>query len=146
MLPGAPLDDAPVRCGGRESWLLSHCGEGFVLLVFAGQGWAEQGRAPLDALLRLGLPTAAAALLRVVLVQPAGAVPEPGLTCLEDVLGFARQRCGAADGTALLLRPDQHVAARWPSLNALAVAQALARACGQPSVTAHPLASGSPAP
>jgi 3-(3-hydroxy-phenyl)propionate hydroxylase len=41
--------------------------------------------------------------------------------------GLAADRYGAADGTAYLIRPDQHVAARFRAAGAGAVAEALAR-------------------
>jgi len=35
MVPGAPMDDAPVRLGGQDAWLLDQLGNRFVLMVFA---------------------------------------------------------------------------------------------------------------
>jgi len=49
---------------------------------------------------------------------------------LRDLKGLAAQRCDAQPGTALLLRPDQHICARWRSLQAEALQQALRRATG----------------
>jgi 3-(3-hydroxy-phenyl)propionate hydroxylase len=34
MLPGAPMDDAPVLAGDAASWLLNHVGGGFRLMLF----------------------------------------------------------------------------------------------------------------
>ena len=34
MVPGAPLDDAPVRIAGQDAWLLDQLGNRFVLLAF----------------------------------------------------------------------------------------------------------------
>ena len=45
----------------------------------------------------------------------------------------AAQRYGAQDGTTYLLRPDQHVAARWHHPSANAVRNAYARATAQPA-------------
>ena len=53
-----------------------------------------------------------------------------GIRHLEDPCGIAAQRYDAQLGTVYLLRPDQHVVARWRSLNANAVQAALARATG----------------
>jgi 3-(3-hydroxy-phenyl)propionate hydroxylase len=52
----------------------------------------------------------------------------PGLTRVADVRGVAARRFDARPGTAYLLRPDQHVAARWRRFDADAVRTALARA------------------
>ena len=41
-------------------------------------------------------------------------------------------RCDARPGTVYLLRPDQHVCARWRSLDPQAVAGSMARALGRP--------------
>jgi 3-(3-hydroxy-phenyl)propionate hydroxylase len=111
MVPGAPVDDAPVH--GRAPWLLPHLGQGFVLLMF-------------------GLPDAAQAEalkalpLRTLLVDGEA----PGFDTLRDVEGRVAARFDARPGTCALIRPDQHVAARWRRFDAAAVRAALARATG----------------
>jgi 3-(3-hydroxy-phenyl)propionate hydroxylase len=112
MAPGAPLDDAPVRLDGHEGrggWLLRQI-DSFTLLVFGPGGLTPQDLAALPVPVRL---------LRV---QPAG---QAGAGELEDVQGMIAKRLDAQPGTAYLLRPDQHVAARWRRVDAAAVRQAL---------------------
>ncbi len=122
--PGAAAADAPVDTpedGG--GWLLRHLGEpGFTLVVFgaprpmadmgvAGTGVADVGVADRG--------------VRVVFVCPdavAGAV--------HDRAGLAAARYDARPDTTVLLRPDQHVAARWRTLDPDAVRAALRRALG----------------
>jgi len=124
MRPGAPLADAPVRAGERDDWLLAHTGGGFVALCFAGgtPGPAET----LRALARDALP------VRTLLLVPAGATgPAPdGVTVLEDAEGLAARRYDARPGTVYLVRPDQHVCARWRAANPARVRAAVARATG----------------
>jgi 3-(3-hydroxy-phenyl)propionate hydroxylase len=120
MAPGAPLDDAPLRGPHGDGWLLDAIAEfgapcRFVLLHFgrpapATLATAEQMKLPLLALLD-------------------GA--EPSLDAWRDAQGLAARRCDAQPGTCYLIRPDQHVAARWRAFDAHAVAAALARATGQ---------------
>ena len=50
---------------------------------------------------------------------------------LVDCEGLAAQRCDACAGTCYLIRPDQHVVARWRAFDPSAVQAALARALGQ---------------
>ncbi|MFM7703756.1 MAG: FAD-dependent monooxygenase, partial [Rubrivivax sp.] len=129
VAPGSPLPDAPVRREGRDGWLLRHTGGDFVLMMFesvpAGLGAAQ--RVLIEALGALTPP------VRTLLVcerdGPPGALPA-GTTLLLDVRRRVAQRLDASPGSAVLLRPDQHLAARWrvPTLNA--VQAALARACG----------------
>ena len=45
---------------------------------------------------------------------------------------LAERYLGDAPQGVYLIRPDQHVAARWPSFDPAAVAAALSRATGQP--------------
>ena len=54
----------------------------------------------------------------------------PGINVIVDTQGLVAKRYDARSGTTYLLRPDQHVVARWRSLNANAVQAALARATG----------------
>jgi 3-(3-hydroxy-phenyl)propionate hydroxylase len=124
MHPGAPLLDAPVRHQGRDDWLLAHTGNRFVLILFADT--AED----LDAAARESLHALAAAAIPVhtlIVAQREGDAPT-GTSLVLDHKGLAAKRLDARPGTAYLLRPDQHVAARWRRLESSAVHAALARA------------------
>jgi len=123
MLPGAPLDDAPVRAGGERGWLLPRTGEGFVLMLFGTPDSAQ--RSAFEALAKGPIP------VRPLVVMPAGEPGPAGLSWVEDTEGLVARRFDARPGTAYLIRPDQHVAARWRRLDADAVRAALARATGQ---------------
>jgi len=117
MVPGAPMDDAPVVVGGRSTWLLRRVAgpaqQGFVLMVF--------GDTP------VALP-ATPVPLRVLRVTEPG--PAAGADDVVDVEGLVARRYDARPGTVYLLRPDQHVAARWRAFDAVRVQAALARALG----------------
>ncbi|MFZ5549642.1 MAG: FAD-dependent oxidoreductase [Pseudomonadota bacterium] len=113
-VPGAPMDDAPLSIDGRATWLLREavaCGNGFLLLVF--------GDGPIT------LPDSAVPLhlLRIADRSAAGT--------LVDAEGLAACRYDARPGTCYLIRPDQHVAARWRRFDAAAVRAALHRALGR---------------
>jgi 3-(3-hydroxy-phenyl)propionate hydroxylase len=63
--------------------------------------------------------------LRVIAVGATGAVAGADIT-LPDSNGHFRQRYGVqASGAAYLLRPDQHVCARWLTLDATRLQAAL---------------------
>lgn len=104
MRPGTVCDDAPVRREGKDGWFLNIIGDGFTVLVF--------GDAPVREV-RSGAVTA-----RVISVG----------VDIEDAQGLLVQRYDGAPGTTYLIRPDQHVAARWRSFDAQAIAAAIARA------------------
>ncbi|PZW48426.1 3-(3-hydroxy-phenyl)propionate hydroxylase [Humitalea rosea] len=104
--PGTPAPDAPVAQEGVPGWLLRHLGAGFCLLVFAAPR-------PLD------LPPR---------VTPLFITPEPMRGALHDHSGLAAARFGAP---AVLLRPDQHVVARFLTLDAAGIAAAHDRAMGR---------------
>lgn len=129
-VPGAPLDDAPVRVQGQDAWLLDQLGNRFVLLAFADS--EEQ----LDPVVRAQAAALAGDALpvEVVLVTAhAGAAPDKtaGLAVLHDRDGLMAQRMDARPGSCYLVRPDQHVAARWRRFDVTAVRAALARATAQ---------------
>ncbi|MEQ8965869.1 MAG: FAD-dependent oxidoreductase [Azospirillaceae bacterium] len=121
MAPGAPCLDAPVTTAdGEASWLLHHLGDdGFTLMVFAGAD---------------GPPAHAAATTtdRHPLIRPLWILEAPGdahgQPAVVDADGLVAARYGGAPGVTYLIRPDQHVAARWPAPEAEAVTAALARA------------------
>jgi 3-(3-hydroxy-phenyl)propionate hydroxylase len=113
MVPGAAAADAPVtRADGSTGWLLRElCARrGFTALVFGATGDPAVAQS-LRAIDTSGLP------LAIVRILP------------DDALATARY--GARAGTVYLLRPDQHVCARWraPSAAQLRAAhdRALAR-------------------
>ncbi|OYU99044.1 MAG: FAD-dependent oxidoreductase, partial [Burkholderiales bacterium PBB5] len=124
MHPGAPAADAPVLRDGAPGWLLRHAGNVFQLLLFVDSPES------LSATTRTTLATLADANIPVhtlLISATAGAAPA-GTTVLVDAQGLVARRFDARPGTAYLLRPDQHVAARWRSLDAAAVRAAVARA------------------
>ena len=125
LVPGAPMDDAPLRVDGQDSWLLPQLGDGFVLLVCASS--PATAVAELPGVLDAAPALAAQALplqVKLVCAQP-GAASVP---VLHDVQGLAHQRLDLLPGTCYLVRPDQHVAARWRRFDPAAVQAALRRA------------------
>ena len=69
------------------------------------------------------------------MVAKTGAAPH-GLLTLLDTQGSIAQRYDLQPGTCYLLRPDQHVAARWRSFDAARVRAAVARATGNAAASA----------
>ncbi|ROZ79778.1 FAD-dependent oxidoreductase [Ramlibacter sp. WS9] len=105
MVPGAPASDAPL---GDGSWLLRQLpGQHFSAILF-------------------GAGTKAAGLVHA---GAQGIAPIQVLSLPAD--GAAAERYDAKPGTVYLLRPDQHVCARWRSPNAQDIAAALKRALAQ---------------
>jgi 3-(3-hydroxy-phenyl)propionate hydroxylase len=124
MVPGAPSTDAPLlRADGSASWLLRELGTGsFTALVFDGEGAASAVHA-------LQAAADAGAAVQVLHILPAvGGTAAPGTRALRDAQGLLAQRFDAQPGTAYLLRPDQHVCARWRAVSAADARAALRRA------------------
>ena len=119
MLPGAPSADAPVQVNGNDGWFLPQLNAKFTLLLFCN----AQGptAAQLAALSALGH-------IETLLVLPAEASPNSTLRTIIDSEALLAQRFDAQAGTTYLMRPDQHVAARWRSLDVQQVQDALLRA------------------
>jgi 3-(3-hydroxy-phenyl)propionate hydroxylase len=115
MTPGAPADDAPCA-SSPGGWLLggllaassSGAATGFTILLFSDAPSATQW----------------AVLRQLENLQPSVAA------VILPVQALAAQRYDAQPGTAYLLRPDHHVAARWRQLDLNKVRAALARAGG----------------
>jgi 3-(3-hydroxy-phenyl)propionate hydroxylase len=121
MVPGAPMDDAPVQVDGRDAWLLDQVGQGFQCLLFAEAVPDAQTLATLQSLRQAEVPVS-------TLIVSSHALSVPGWPVLVDAQGWMAKRYDAQAGTAYLLRPDQHVVARWRQLQPAAVQAAVARA------------------
>ena len=102
MLPGTNCADAPISIDGQAGWLLNQLGQGFVLLSFGPASPVKVGNITAKVL-------------------------EVGKDVL-DSQGLLKQRYDGQPGTVYLIRPDQHVAARWRAFDAAGVTQALRRA------------------
>jgi 3-(3-hydroxy-phenyl)propionate hydroxylase len=115
---GAP--PANVRLGA-DNFLLDHLGGGFDLLVFGASVPADV-QATVKAWQAKGLK------LRMLLIGQATQA-EGADVCLPEPDGHARARWGVeTNGAAYLLRPDQHVCARWLTMDAQRLNAALSQA------------------
>lgn len=120
MVPGSPCADAPVLDqDARSRWLLGSFGNDFCVLVF------ERDSAAAERYRKLLRQSGLAA--RLVVVLPAQ-VDATGSDTLSDQQGLAQERYGGEPGVTYLIRPDQHVAARFPSFDVHAIERAHARA------------------
>jgi 3-(3-hydroxy-phenyl)propionate hydroxylase len=126
LRPGGPALDAPVKDAHGQAWLIDQLGGGFCALYYAGSA-APDGSVTsrLQGLERLPCP-----VQPVVVCAPGRAEQwrSTGLRVLEDAQGLYASRYDATPDSLYLLRPDQHVAARWRHLELRAVREALARA------------------
>lgn len=102
MLPGTNCADAPIERDGKSAWLLEQLGKGFVLLSF---GPAQP----------------------VTVGNFTAQVLEVGKDII-DTKGLLKARYDGQPGTVYLIRPDQHVAARWRQFDAGQVQAAMRRA------------------
>ena len=126
MVPGAPAADAPVT-GPAGAWLLDYVGGDFTLLAFG----AAVAPSDVAALARDRVPC------KVVQV---GGHASAGAATVEDVEGLAARRYDGRPGTVYLLRPDQHVCARWRAFDLPAV-RAGDRARDLQRLTRHAMAT-----
>jgi 3-(3-hydroxy-phenyl)propionate hydroxylase len=140
MVPGAPMDDAPVQVDGQDAWLLDQVGKGFQVMLFADAPPSPDVLAQLYALAECrsapqcattqAIPQASPVPVTPLIVTP-HALDVPGVKVLVDAQGLVTKRYNAQPGTTYLLRPDQHVLARWRSLDSAKLQAAMARALGQ---------------
>ncbi|WP_322997119.1 FAD-dependent oxidoreductase [Castellaniella sp.] len=125
MIPGAPCDDCPMRAQVDHFWLLSRLGNDFKLLVYAEDPAKVEQASALQGLLGGKLS------VDVMLVTPKGGRSPHGLQVIEDYTGRFAERYDARPGTVWLIRPDQHIAARWDQLDVAQVRQAISQATAQ---------------
>lgn len=119
MVSGSPCADAPMLdMHSQPRWLLQSFGNEFCVLVFAHDNSAVEHYR--------NLLRRAELMMRLVVVLPAQ-LDATVLDALSDRQGLAQQRYGGALGVTYLIRPDQHVAARFMRFDVNALAQAHAR-------------------
>ncbi|MDB5856117.1 MAG: FAD-dependent oxidoreductase [Herminiimonas sp.] len=140
MRPGAPCADAPVHCAEKDGggWFLGHLGARFYGVYFAGDEEVDSGLLDtLKVLSKEAMPVmplivkSSGGAERKSLdgaksVSGAGRHNSAGIAFLDDTEGLLAQRYDAAPGTFYLVRPDQHVCARWRSFDLAQVRAALA--------------------
>jgi 3-(3-hydroxy-phenyl)propionate hydroxylase len=128
------MDDAPVQVNGQDAWLLDQVGKGFQVMLFADAPTSPEELARLEAM----SASCGSAPLRAN-AQPVTVTPliiasrplnAPGMKVLVDTQGLVTKRYDAKPGTTYLLRPDQHVVARWRTVNNAQLQAALSRAIG----------------
>lgn len=117
LVPGSACVDAPIYKSTQAAWLLDQLGNEFTLLYFADTD-AELCFASLNCPISLRV-------LRVATTASSGHITDPQ--------GLVAQRYDAQPNTCYLIRPDQHVAARWRDIDANKIRAALQRATAQPS-------------
>lgn len=128
LFSAGPAHGAPPRNIrlSADDFLLDHLGGGFDLLYFTeAPALPEALQQVVVAARARGVP------LKVIAVGAPGPVAGADLS-LPDADGHFRQRYGVpASGAAYLLRPDQHVCARWLTLDAHRLQAALNTALPQ---------------
>ncbi len=113
MRPGTNCADAPIRVNAKgtnnpkDDWLLNQLGDGFTLLVFGADA-------------ATGAPA-------ITVNNHRANVLAVGVDII-DTKGLLHDRYDGQNGTVYLIRPDQHVAARWRSFDRPAIEQAMQRA------------------
>ena len=131
LFKSGPAQGAPpqnVRLGdqgGDGDFLLDHLGGGFELLYFTDTDLPEDLQQVINATRAQGMPLNVTA---VGASQPVAGADKH----LPDADGHLRARYGVpAHGGAYLLRPDQHVCARWLTLDAARLQAAFVNALPQ---------------
>ena len=114
---------------GRSTWLLQLLGNRFVMMLYGTRNAVtnasliKQWLAPLAALVP-------AVELLLILPTAEAVAAATGVLAAHDVDGLFAERYAVKSGSAMLVRPDQHVAARFIEPNIKDLAQALRRSLG----------------
>ncbi len=125
MRPGSPCIDAPVGGGNGSGWLLNHLGNSFCVMLKGDLD--EQQHTALEVLCRESQKRAdPLKIIRIDSEQPG----PPDWLSIADQRGVLAQRYDLQASAVYLIRPDQHIAARWRSLDVDKLAAALRRAKG----------------
>ena len=116
--PGAPCLDAPVSINGADAWFLNQLGDRFVGIYFSAAGTTP---AEINDIRSGQVPVETITVTRA----------KSNDNHIIDSKGLLHRHYDARPGTYYLVRPDQHVAARWREFRRGKVLSALAKATGQ---------------
>jgi 3-(3-hydroxy-phenyl)propionate hydroxylase len=117
---GMPLQNIHL---GEDDYLFDHLANAFNLLYFTAQTIPDAILQAVQQLQAQGVP------LQVLAIQTSSVAK--AAHNLIDPDGHFAQRYDAAEGSAYLARPDQHVCARWKHLSADQLIDAIQQALGQ---------------
>ncbi|MDH3760890.1 MAG: FAD-dependent oxidoreductase [Gammaproteobacteria bacterium] len=123
LVAGAVMSDAPVKTGSGEAWLLNAFGNRFQLMLYVDNIEDFDG-SDLEVLRDDAIP------VDTVIVYRSGEAAA-GVNALFDARGMVAERYDARDGSAYLIRPDQHIAARMREASVDRIRQAVALASAQ---------------
>ena len=117
MVPGAPAVDAPLSVGAKDAWLLGQIGSNFTLLIFDDPAACVEARKTMG-------------MINGVTMHVVGIVSINGGLAgdLVDREQLVARRYDLREGSVYLIRPDQHVAARWRTFDFGRIRTAVARA------------------
>ena len=127
LFTAGPARGAPPRNVrlGADDFLLDHLGGGFELLLFN-----PAGAVPAPLLAEVDAVRARGVAVRITAIGTAAV--QGADQCFADADGHVRARYGVpGSGGAYLLRPDQHVCARWLTLDATRLRAAFVQALPQ---------------
>jgi 3-(3-hydroxy-phenyl)propionate hydroxylase len=106
-------------------------GKGFQLMLFVDAAPAPDVLAQLATCRSAPLRANEQPVQVTPLIVTSSPLNIPGMTVVVDTQGLVAKRYDAKPGTTYLLRPDQHVLARWRNLDSTQLQAAMARALGQ---------------
>jgi 3-(3-hydroxy-phenyl)propionate hydroxylase len=118
---GHAIADAKVDV--KATWLLHHLGNRFQCMVYVDDV-AQVDASTLSAV--KALQRSSISITPLVITRQAGHIE--GVTVLTDAQGLFAKRYDAKAGSTWLVRPDQHVSARWRQFDAQKVQAALQQA------------------
>jgi 3-(3-hydroxy-phenyl)propionate hydroxylase len=124
---GAVAPDGPITIAGQNGWWLSQLGGHFTIAVFCPTALPEPAT-----MQELASLQAHPLGIKVVVVLGANLANKPpnGLASVVDNDAILAARYDAQHGACYLIRPDQHIAARWRNINKQHLLSAMLRATG----------------
>lgn len=130
---GAVAPDGPILIDGKPSWWLGCLHSRFTLAVFCVHSLPSTAALKALATVRdhsLGIDVV------LVLTKHLANTVGSGIPVVVDHDGLLSQRYDAGNGACYLIRPDQHIAARWREVNQAKILAAAQRAtCTESLVT-----------